>query len=56
MELAFEARIDKSYVVNVENGKANLTVKKVARIADALDQDISVLFEWPGRRQKSTIN
>ena len=49
LELAVEASMDKSYIVNIESGKANPTIKKIARLADALDADVLVLFEWTRR-------
>ncbi len=50
MELAVEAGMDKSYIVNIESGKANPTLRKIARLADALDADILILFGWARRR------
>ncbi|CAN5140193.1 hypothetical protein BH10CYA1_BH10CYA1_58520 [soil metagenome] len=52
LELAVEATMDKSYIVNIESGKANPSLRKIARLADALDVDVVVLFEWARRNRQ----
>jgi transcriptional regulator with XRE-family HTH domain len=42
--LAQALRLDKAYISRVEAGKTNLTLKSLAKIADALSVEISRLF------------
>lgn len=44
MELAAEARIDKGYLGEIERGRANVSIRLVARIADTLKVDIAEFF------------
>lgn len=44
-ELAFESKIDYSYVNEIEAGKRNPSVERVHAIAKALDVSIKELFE-----------
>lgn len=48
-ECAAKAEIATVYLSGLERGVRNPTVKVLARLADALDVDISALFEGPGR-------
>jgi transcriptional regulator with XRE-family HTH domain len=44
---ALEAKIDRSYYGRIERGSANLTLKQIALIAEALDVPIAKLFKEP---------
>ena len=43
--LAFMAGMNKGYLCDLENGKANATVEKLVRLADALGVPLSRFFE-----------
>lgn len=56
-DLGTLCEIDRTYISQIENGKQNVTILGLARIADALEVDLSTLLEppitgWPssGRR------
>lgn len=44
-DLAFSADIDRTYIGYIENGKQNVTVSVLCRLANALDINIKDLFE-----------
>ena len=44
IELAVEVGIDKAYLSEIENGKANISVNILYAIADALHTDIKDFF------------
>ncbi len=37
-------KVDKSYISRIESGKKNLTIKSLAKVADALSIEIKRLF------------
>ena len=43
--LAFMSGMNKGYLCDLENGKANTTVEKLVRLADALGVPLSRIFE-----------
>lgn len=43
-DLAFEAKMDRSYLSEIENGQKNLSVEVLEKLADALGVDIRDLF------------
>lgn len=47
---ALKAGLDRSYYGRVERGEANLTLKQIAAIADALGISIDKLFKQPRRK------
>ncbi|PXY99521.1 helix-turn-helix domain-containing protein [Gilliamella apicola] len=44
-DLADKARLDRTYVSGVETGKRNISLKALNSIANALDKNLSQLFE-----------
>jgi len=46
MYLAAEASLDKSYIGAIERAEVNPSIKKIARIADALGVSIGEFFQW----------
>jgi transcriptional regulator with XRE-family HTH domain len=44
-DLAFESKIDYSYINEIEAGKRNPSVKRLHDIAKALDIPVKILFE-----------
>jgi len=44
-DLAFSADIDRTYIGYIENGKQNVTVSVLCKLANALDINIKELFE-----------
>lgn len=44
-DLAFTADIDRTYIGYIENGKQNVTVSVLCKLANALDINIKELFE-----------
>lgn len=44
-ELAFTADIDRTYIGYIENGKQNVTVSVLCKLANALNINIKDLFE-----------
>jgi len=44
-DLAFKAKLDYSYMNQIENGKRNPSVKALERIAKALQVSVKQLFE-----------
>jgi transcriptional regulator with XRE-family HTH domain len=44
-ELAFEAGLDRTYVNSVENGKRNISLVNIVRLAEALEIPTSDLFK-----------
>jgi len=45
-EVAFQAKIDYSYLQQIESGQRNPSVKRVAEIANVLNIDIKELFNF----------
>jgi transcriptional regulator with XRE-family HTH domain len=45
MYLAAEASLDKSYIGAIERAEVNPSIKKIARIADALGVSIGEFFQ-----------
>ena len=43
-QLAFEARLDLTYIGGIERGRRNPSILALARIAEALDADLSELI------------
>ena len=43
-ELAFKAKLDRTYVGGIERGERNPALKNIARLAEVLDVPISELF------------
>jgi transcriptional regulator with XRE-family HTH domain len=44
-ELAFRAELDRTYINSVENGRRNLSIVNIGKIADALDLSIKDFFD-----------
>ena len=44
-ELAARADIDRTYVNSVENGKRNISIVNIEKIAKALNTDFAVFFD-----------
>lgn len=44
-ELAYSADIDRTYVGYIENGKQNITISVLCKIANALKIDIKTFFD-----------
>lgn len=53
-ELAHRADIHQTYLSGVEGGKRNPSILVLERIATALESDVSVFFERPGRAKRPT--
>lgn len=45
-DLAIESGIDRSYIGGIENGGRNITVLKAKQIADYLEIDLKILFDF----------
>lgn len=45
-ELAFRAKMDRSYLAEVEKGKVNISVLKLEQIAKALEVNVDELLKW----------
>lgn len=45
-DLAIESGIDRSYIGGIETGGRNITVLKAKQIADYLEIDLKVLFDF----------
>lgn len=45
MYLAAEAGLDKTYIGSIERGEVNPSIKKIARVADALNVKIGLFFQ-----------
>jgi transcriptional regulator with XRE-family HTH domain len=45
-ELAFRARLDRTYVSGIERGIRNPALKNIARLAKALDVEVIELFKF----------
>lgn len=43
--LAYKAGLERAYYWKLENGRMNVTVETLVRVADVLKVDVSVLFE-----------
>lgn len=44
-ELAFRAKIDRSYLAEIEKGKINISILKLEQIANALEINIDELLK-----------
>ena len=44
-DLSFSADLDRSYIASVENGKRNISIVNLEKIANALDVTLSELFK-----------
>jgi len=44
-ELAFRSKLDRTYINSVENGKRNISIINIEKIAVALDLSLKELFE-----------
>lgn len=44
-ELAFRAKVDRSYLAEVEKGKINISILKLEQIAKALDINLEELIK-----------
>jgi len=44
-DLSFSANLDRSYIASVENGKRNISIVNLEKIANALDVTLSELFK-----------
>jgi len=45
MELAWKSTLDRTYINSVENGRRNISITNIEKIANALNINISALFE-----------
>ena len=45
MELAGRASLDRTYINSVENGRRNISITNIEKIANAFNINISALFE-----------
>ena len=45
MELAGRASLDRTYINSVENGKRNISITNIEKIANALNVSVSDLFK-----------
>lgn len=48
-EFADECGVHRTYIGGVERGERNVSLDNIARIAIALDMEISALFQQPGK-------
>ena len=55
-QLAFEAKLDLTYIGGIERGRRNPSLLAMARIADALGADIKALLEVPQKRTAASQN
>ncbi|MDP6568344.1 MAG: helix-turn-helix transcriptional regulator [Candidatus Marinimicrobia bacterium] len=46
-KLAFKAGIDRTYINGVENGRRNISIKNIEKIAEALSITLSDFFDSP---------
>lgn len=53
MILAAESGLDKSYIGSIERAEVNPSIKKIARIADALQVHVAELLDDRRRTKKS---
>lgn len=53
MILAAESGLDKSYIGSIERAEVNPSIKKIARIADALQVHVAELLDDRRRTNKS---
>jgi transcriptional regulator with XRE-family HTH domain len=44
-ELAFRAELDRTYINSIENGRRNLSIVNIGKIADALGLSIKDFFD-----------
>ncbi len=45
MELAWKSTLDRTYINSVENGKRNISITNIEKIANALNVSFSELFK-----------
>lgn len=45
-QLAFKAGLHRTYVGGIERGERNVALRNIQRLADALEVDVRVLFEF----------
>lgn len=45
-DLAYEADLDRSYIAGVENGKRNIAIVNIEKIAKALGISLRTLFRY----------
>ena len=53
-ELASRSNLHTTYIGQVERGQKSVTIKNLEKIANALDYDLSDIFEAIGNRRVST--
>jgi|TARA_B100001971_G_C18177411_1_gene530710 transcriptional regulator with XRE-family HTH domain len=46
-ELAFKANLDRTYINSVENGRRNISIRNIEKIANALSINLCDLFNSP---------
>jgi len=44
-DLAYNSDLDRSYIASVENGKRNISIVNIEKIASALSVSLSVFFD-----------
>lgn len=44
--LGYECELDRTYIASVENGKRNISIKNLEKIANALNVSLSVFFDF----------
>jgi transcriptional regulator with XRE-family HTH domain len=54
--LAYEAGLERAYYWKLENGRINVTLETLVKIADALGVDIAELFYKPSSKNKAMQN
>ena len=47
-DLAYDANLDRSYIASVENGKRNISIENIEKIANALKVSLKEFFEDVG--------
>lgn len=47
-QLAFKAKLDRSYVGGVERGERNVSLENICRLAEALEMGLPALFDAMG--------
>ena len=54
-DLAYDANLDRSYIASVENGKRNISIENIEKIANALKVSLKEFFEDDGFDEKNQI-
>ena len=44
-DLAYDSNLDRSYIASVENGKRNISIENIEKIANALKVSLKEFFE-----------